>query len=174
MMGDGGYLIARTRPTTAEPAEFTVTRVAESGDTLFRRRFRYTPARYTSALLDTMAWRAVRTPGPTIFTPAGEARAPADLDVDVAWREIRDAMDWPEFQIPVEQAPVGHDGTLWLRREDDGGPDYRYMVLDAEGQARGILSLPRGLAIRWISADRFWAVDTDVLGVPWLVRFRYD
>jgi len=174
MMDDGGYYIARPRPATAETTEFTVSRIAESGDTLWRKAFRYTPARYTDAYLDSMAWRSARIPGAAYNPDTGPAPTPEGIDIDVVQRTVRDAMHWPEFQLPVEAAIVGDDGTLWLRREDDGGLAYRYMVIDGEGVVRGVIAVPRRLQVRWISADRFWAVDTDELEVPWLVRFRYD
>jgi hypothetical protein len=99
--------------------------------------------------------------------------APEGININVVQRTIRQAMDWPEFQLPVDSAPSGHDGTLWLRLSDDGGPALRYLVLDGDGNARGVFVVPRRFQVRWISGDEFWAVDTDELGVPWLVRFRY-
>ncbi len=173
MMDDGGYYLSRPFPTSAEPATFVVTRVAESGDTMFERRFSYTPVRYGSAVLDTVAWESARIPGGMYNPATGPDPTPEGLDINVVQQTIRDAMHWPEFQIPVDFGFVGDDGTLWLRREDDGGPDYRYMVLDANAEPRGLLDLPRGLRVRWVSADRFWVQETDELGVPWLVRYRY-
>lgn len=174
MMDDGGYCVARSRPSSPDPAAFTVTRIAESGDTVFRKQFEYSPVRYTEAFLDTMAWRSAGIPGAAYNPDTGPAPTPEGIDINVVQRTIREAMDWPEFQLPVESALTGDDGTLWLRRGDDGGPALRYLVLDGDGNARGVLAVPRRFQVRWISADEFWAVDTDELGVPWLVRFRYD
>ena len=160
----------RIRPESNGPASFSVTRVTEPGDTLYRREFQYLPRRFSSAALDSVAWRSARTPV-TVFTPTGPAPTPEGVDINVVGGLIREAMDFPEFQPPVYSGMPARDGTLWLRREDDGGATYRWFIIYPDGTPRGELELPRGLQIRWASGDQFWAVELNDLDIPWLVRF---
>jgi len=59
-LDDGYAIVDRSRPTTAEPAAFRVTRLDLEGDTVFHRRIRYTPRSYDDAALDTLALRFAR------------------------------------------------------------------------------------------------------------------
>lgn len=171
-MSAGGFLIDRTRAGSAEPATFTVTRLTEAGDTVFTRRYTYTPHHYPDAVLDTIAWRSARIPGGFYNPATGPARTPEGVDIDVVRNTIRSSMSFPEYQIPVESGVAGDDGSLWLRREDDGGQAAQWMVFEPDGEILGVVELPRAMLPRWLARDSFIGVELDEMDVPWLVRYR--
>jgi hypothetical protein len=144
-------------------SSFTVWRLGLSEDTLFTREYRYHPARYPEAILDSMALRSA--PG---------LSSAEETTVDAVRRAIRGAMDFPDFQPPVLEGVAGDDGTLWLRREDIGGPFYRWLVIAPDGTPRGHVNVPRNSRVAWVSERGFVAVERDEFDVPWIVRFRLE
>jgi hypothetical protein len=78
-------------------------------------------------------------------------------------------MDFPQYQLPVRQLNLWDDGSLWILREDHGDDQLRWIVLDPQGLPRGELRYARGLEVRWSEGDRVVGVETDALGVPWVV-----
>lgn len=171
-MSDGGFVVERFIARSAEPAAITVTRLTEAGDTVFTRRFMYTPLPYPEAVLDTIAWRSARIPGGFYRPDTGPSRTPEGVDINAVYSTIRSSMSFPDYQVPVSFGIAGDDGSLWLRREDDGGPTTKWMVLDPDGAIRGIVELSRSSLPRWISRDAFVTVELDELDVQWLVRYR--
>jgi hypothetical protein len=170
-LADGRIFVDPAHATSADVAIFSVTRVALTGDTVYRREYHYEPVRYPAAVLDTFAWRSARTPGG--FTVPGVAPAMQDAaDAKAAYDAIRSRMSFPEFQPPVQQSVVGADGGLLLRREEDGAPTYRWLVLDANGMPRGEIELPRQARVGWSRGDDLWVIEPDEFDVPWLVRYR--
>jgi hypothetical protein len=151
---DGSALIRRRRPANDGDAEFTVTRFTTAGDTGVHLRFRYRPGRYEGAVLDTIAMRPV--------VRAGYSEA--------AFRAVRALLDYPPFQSPIYTAWAAQDSSLWMRREDNAGPHFRWIVVRADGLVRGVVHLPRSTTPLWARADTLWATAVDTLGVPWLVR----
>jgi hypothetical protein len=81
-------------------------------------------------------------------------------------------MSFPEYQPPVQQSVVGADGGLWLRREDAGGPTWRWLVLDDSGMPRGEVELSRRARVAWSRGDDLWVIEPDEFDIPWLVRYR--
>ena len=170
--------------TTGAEDSFTVTRTRPGGDTVFHRRFSYQPQPYADVVLDRLAWRSARVPGGGIPIVNGVLMPrPARADSAEAFRAIRAALDFPEYQPPVERVWVGEDGSIWLSREDDGGATRRWAVLQPDGRPRGQIELPNdswienagrggGLRLAWASGDLVWMIEYDEFDVPWLVRFR--
>jgi hypothetical protein len=78
----------------------------------------------------------------------------------------------PPYFPPIDQARIGAGGVLWLRREDDGSATRRWLLLDPDGEARGIVTLPRTSMVYWSDGPFLWAVEQDELDVPWLVKYR--
>jgi hypothetical protein len=113
-----------------------------------------------------MAWDNAQGP----FGP--EFGAPEGADPEVVFRALQKAMDFPDFQPPVQAAIGGNDGTLWMRREDMGGKSYRWLVLSPDGSPRGQLETPRHWTIAWVSTHEFMAVEPDDFDVPWLIKLR--
>lgn len=176
--------VSRPVAVTGVTESFAVTRVTPGGDTVFHRRFRYQPRPYDASVLDGLAWGSARTPGGGIPIVNGVLmpRPVRDDSMD-AFNAIRAALEFPDYQPPIQRVWVGEDGGIWLGREDDGGATQRWAVLDAEGRPRGQLELPttslaasaaRGgyARLAWTSGDVVWMVESDEFDVPWLVRYR--
>jgi hypothetical protein len=171
--GDGRIWVDRAIATTADAAVFSVTRLDFAADTIYSRQLRYQPARYSETFLDTIAWRSARIPGGGYRIVGGTPQIPPlnpdSLDL---FRVIRASLEFPEFQPPVQSHYLSDDGQLWLGREDNGGANHRWLLLDENGQIRGQTELPRRAYIGWHRGDTFIAIELDDDDVPWLVRYR--
>ena len=81
-------------------------------------------------------------------------------------------MRFPAYQPPIQDGLVGASGGVWLRREDRGGGTYEWLVLAADGTARGIVELPRAAHPVWAGGDVVLVVHADSTDVPWVVGYR--
>lgn len=170
---DGRVLIEPAPATSAGPTPLTVTRLGFAGDTVFVRDYVYQPHPFDDAALDAAAWRVAKTPGGGIPILNGVPTAPPVPDDSMdAFNRIRGAMDFPPFQPPIRFNRVGTDGSIWLAREEDGGPDRRWTVLDPEGLLVGEVVLPTVVIPMWMAGDRVIVSDRDEFDVPWLVSYR--
>jgi hypothetical protein len=170
-LADGYVSVEPHLAETPEDGVFTVTRFGLSGDTVYTRTFHYRPVRYAAAELDTIAAHAARgEPGGGVpFIPTGVA-VPADWEAIA--RSLRNAMDFPEFKVPIDNPWLAQDESVWLRLRDGHDATARWILLDPQGRPRGQLELPSDIRVLWNRGDAFWAVDPDEFDVPWVVRFR--
>jgi hypothetical protein len=159
--GDEAFVIERPVATSPEAGEFTVTRIAGIADTLFHDTLRYRPRPFDGTAVDSVIAGRV-----AIYSERDDPDAAA---IESAFRA---AFSPPAFHPPIGSGRVGEDGTLWLEREDTGGPAIEWLLLSADGEPRGILELERGTAVRWSDDSVLWAVVRDEFDVPWLVRYR--
>jgi len=182
---DGDSVVVdRTRAVNADDAHFTIMRTAMTGDTIYHRRYTYRPRSYDGAALDTIVAGMARRPvGGPVVTLAGGAIVAAmgsltmpdpasPEELRTMERAIRDALVMPAHQPPVTSQRRGKDEAVWLRREEDGTGEFRWLMLQPDGRPFGELSAPRHLAFSWSSANQVWAIDRDEFDVPWLVRYR--
>lgn len=158
----GSTLVLVERPVAVGPgrAQFRVTRLAAGGDTVFSRRYHYTPRPVTRDLADSlvsMAARDVRQAYPS--QQAAEAA-------------VRAALYLPRFQPPVTAVVAGSDGTVWLRREEFGSAAVEWLVLDARGEIAGTFRAPKELRLFVAQRGTAWGVVPDELDVPHVVRYR--
>jgi hypothetical protein len=167
---DGYVTVDTPMPTSPEDGVLTVTRIGVSADTVFGRRIHYRPIRYSDTDLDSIAARAARgEPGGMLgfFIPG----APVPDNWEEAAPRIREAMNLPEFQLPLEYFWVAQDESTWLRfRPIEGTGVARWVVLDPDGHPRGKLDLPLDIRPQWSRGDTVWASDSDELEVQWLVK----
>lgn len=162
------WIIERPVAQSEEPPVFRITRYGGPGDTIFAETCSYHPQPYPAEVLDSVAWENAQSPfGARIGAPEG-------ADVHAVLGALRGAMEFPDFQPPVQGGIGGDDGTLWLEREDMGGETHRWLVIDADGTPRGHLHLPRNWTVSWVNADGFLAIEPDEFDVPWLLKFRID
>lgn len=156
-------MVVVERPTAASATKGTlvVTRTGPSGDTLFHRTYAYRPHAFPAGEADSL----VRMSVPYAMRVTGR-------DSAVVEKALRDAVHLPTFQTPVSMTRLGADGSVWLRREDDGKPAFRWDVLDPSGEPVGQIDLPRSVSIRWARMGEIYGVAVDSLGIPWLVRYR--
>jgi len=161
---DGRIVLTVPLPTSRNAA-FTVTRIGLYADTVYSRRFRYEPGRYTPSELDALAAEAASG------GPFGGGGAPADPAVEP---RLRAEMDFPEFRPATQSVQVDRDGRLWILRDEPEGPTSRFALLDAQGLPLGELELPGQPQLMWSRADALWVVETDEFDVPWLVLYRIE
>jgi len=168
----GRWVVERARAEQGEAPFIRILRLSEPGDTIYSRVFTYTPKPYSAEVLDSIAWRSARIPGGSYSTVTGPRPTPPGVDINDVHGAIRAAMNFPEFQTGVERPLAGKDGTLWLLREDSGGPLRRWLIVKPDGSLRGHLDIPRRWQVRWVSAERFVVSENDEFDVPWVVRLR--
>jgi len=159
----GKWRVERPVAPSDEAFTFSITRLGLMGDTLFKREFRYAPKGYPEQVLDSLAARL-----------ATSGSSGQEIDAGAVRRQIRDAMDFPEFQPPILAGVGGEDGTLWLRREDAGEGSYHWLVIDPDGSPRGHIDLPRRSVVQWVGTGGFVVIEPDEFDVPWVVRFRIE
>lgn len=158
---DNTYLVQRPIAADRQDAEFTVTRLTHTSDTIYHRNVRYQPSAFPAEVVDSIVARAVR---PYLGNPE------ADSGAIVA--AVHRASNLPPYQPPIVRGRIGADDVLWLQLNDDGRDRHRWLLLGPEGQLHGLVSLPRDARIEWSSGDVAIAVLHDDFDVPWLVRYR--
>lgn len=158
---DESYLVERPISASGDVGAFTVTRISGIADTLFTRQYLYHPLPFersaTEAAIASAVARYQSLPG---------------VDTAAVAAAFRRDFVAPTYHPPVDQARVGADGVLWLRREDDGGATRRWLLLGPDGDAQGIIELPRETVVHWSDESVFWAAEQDEFDIPWLVKYR--
>lgn len=152
LVGDGGA-VGRT-------ATFQVTELRSIRDTVWSHSYAYEPLPLSAVAVDSVVAEAGARLNPEAFPDRADAE-----------RQIRKGISPPDHLSPVSGFVFADDGDLWLRREDVLGRDQRWTVLDAAGSAVAWITLPRGLNVKAIRSNRLWGVETDALGVPYVVRY---
>jgi hypothetical protein len=145
----------------AGAATFGVTVTDGWGDTIWTRRYDYTPIAIETAVVDSVV--AVRA----------EVLSSAFDDPREATTFARGAMFLPAYYPPVSTAAFSDDGTLWLQRETVPGQDEEWQVLGEDGARIARATLPAGFEVMAIRDDAVWGV-TYGGEVPFLVRYRVE
>jgi hypothetical protein len=140
--------------------EFRVSRVAAAGDTVYDRRYHYQPRMVDANAVDERVDAML------------ESVAQIPVDKGALESAIRDVLVAPAHHPPVSSYRAGADGSMWLRRDDDGEKHWRWIVLRADGTPLGEVVLPRDATVEWASGETAWIVERDEFDVPWLVRYR--
>jgi hypothetical protein len=145
---------------SARWGEFRVTGESFDGDTTFALRFLHERRRYDAAFLDSMADDFARN-----------YRASQPLPTDALAQAVRENVVLPPTMTPIQAASVLNDDWLLLER-DGSGSSVRVLLIDPGGRQPATVNLPTGVRLLWVSPARIWAVHTDSLEIPWLVRYR--
>lgn len=80
----------------------------------------------------------------------------------------------PRVYPPFQSFHRSRDGTLWVRRYIDEGVQS-FDIFDEQGRLLGQPELPAGfgsMSVRSIREDRMYVIDTDELGVDYVVRLE--
>ena len=83
-------------------------------------------------------------------------------------------MDFPEFQMPIETAWAGGEGSVWIAYQLTLSDTTTWVLLDPDGSTRGRLDLPSSTRLLWHRGDTLFASVPDDLDVPWLVRYTLN
>lgn len=153
--------IARGGGTTGRNATtFGVTVLSSIRDTVWSRSYAYEPIPISPSIVDS-----------TVAATVGRLNREVFPDRADAERQIRQGMSLPNDLAPVSGGVFADDGDLWLRREEVPGQDQRWTVLDSVGAPVARITLPRGLSVEVVRSSTLWGVETDELGVPYVVRY---
>ena len=157
--------VRRTPAGTAGLEAFRVSRVTFAGDTLFSREYPYAARPVERALVDSLVQAFMD------FVAEGAEESPEVWTPVRAGELARASLYVPPTQPPVTELHIGHDGSIWLRREMTVGAASDWLVLSPEGEVVGTVALPANLKILAAEQGRLWGVETDELDVPYIVRY---
>lgn len=92
-------------------------------------------------------------------------------------RASRDGIPMPAVKPVVQRLTASENGMVWIRRYDKsylGEPSdsSRWLVVDADGQARARVSMPPDFRLARIYPERAYGVSTDSLGVQRVAVYR--
>lgn len=165
--GRAVYVINRDYARDNARSTFRITKISLTGDTLYDKRFEYRPKPVTDAQFEKLVTERVdmatekRGPRPALYA-----------NRSVAENAVRNAMVRPRFHPPISRAAGGADGTLWLQREDDGGAERLWQVVDENGRFIAAVRIPRDDRVHYATRNVIWVSQTDELDVPYLTRYR--
>jgi hypothetical protein len=167
--GSGLLILAPRAATDPASAEFALTRVGLSGDTVFHRAYPYTPVpvprNRADSIVEATAERFHESMGEQTGIAIGEWR-----------RLVRDALYVPAHYPPVGTMVAGRDGSIWLslrgEAADPTDPGRSWVVLDPDGEPLHRIRIPEGTRIVLAERDGFWAIVRDDLDVEYITRFR--
>jgi len=145
----------------AGTATFGVTLSDGWGDTIWTRRYDYTPIPIENAVVD------------SIVTERATTLESAFEDPREAATFARGAMFLPAYYPPVSTAVFSDDGALWLQRETVRGQDEEWLVLDEQGTPVARALLPAGFQVMVIRGGSLWGVTYGGV-VPFVVRYRIE
>lgn len=153
--GSGFVVVGRMAARRADSTSFTVKRYSADGTVAWTADVQYTPVS-TDGFLD--AWLAQRDSLYGLMPP----------DMGQAFRK---ALAVPPCFPPASEVVAGKDGTVWVRREALLKDSIRWDVFDPRGRRMATLLTSASTRILAASAAETWAVVTDSLDVPFLVRY---
>lgn len=151
----GIVAIAEPSPPGVE-AQYRITSIRHTGDTIFSRLFAFDPQRISGEVKTALAleWGQI----------AEESQ------------RVRDALEKAyaarPYLPPVSDLRVGLDGGVWVARERVPGRPIQWEVLNPLGEPVFRVELPAGAFLWSSSSDLIWTEEKDDLGVPFIVRYR--
>jgi hypothetical protein len=154
-VADAGGAAGRSRAT------FRVSVLGSIRDTIWSNSYAFEPTPIAPFMVDS-----------SVSAMAGGLNREAFPDLAEAEGQIRQRLSLPDHLPPVSGGAFSDDGSLWLRREDIPGRDQRWTVLDSAGAPLARIMLPRTLRVEVVRSNMLWGVETDELGVPYVVRYR--
>jgi len=157
---DGSRLAIVDEGDTRAGPTVHVTALRSTRDTVWSHEYTFEPIPVSAAMVDSAVAEKARGLNPDNFPD------PADAE-----RQIREGMAVPDHLAPVSSGVFADDGDLWLRREAVPGQGQRWTVFDSTGTPVGQITLPRNLAVKVVRANTLWGVETDAMGVPYVVRY---
>lgn len=160
-------IVDRTAPTDPSSAHITIVSLHPAGDTIWSRSYVYQPQVLPSAEIDSILGRR-------ISSFQSFARLEGRLSDDEAENAYRQSVPVPSYRPPLQRALVGAEGDIWLEWASAPGEGTAWWVLDATGEPIASVRRAERLDIRAVGREHVWAVITDSLDVPYLVRYRIE
>jgi hypothetical protein len=93
------------------------------------------------------------------------------LDANEADAAYRQSVVMPETRPAVRSMLAGVDGRLWLEWGAAPHDSVTWWVLDSGGSPIGQFEVERPIAGRAAAGNSLWAVESDDLDVPYVVRY---
>jgi hypothetical protein len=159
---DGRAIVLRRDADLAPHIEITA--LAVNGDTLWSRRYQYSPQPMQRAETDSIY--DARIASFREFT-----RLERRLDDEEADAAYRQSVVMPATRPAIRSMLAGVDGRLWLEWGAASHDSVTWWVLDTDGGPIGQFQVKRPVAARAAAGNSLWAVETDDLDVPYVVRY---
>ncbi len=156
-LGDRICVVDGVAADDSERANYGVTVIGASGDTLWAREMTYVPRAIDTEVID-----SVRNRIRTMSAPWGVPSWEVDQELFV-----------PAFWPPVTDVFIGVDGSVWIRSDDHEDP-VTYTVIDSAGGRVRTVQLSRRIRLKWASAEVAWGFELDEDDVPVIVGFRLE
>lgn len=157
---DGSWIgMVQQATATGTTGEFHVTVLGTSGDTAFRKTFRYTTTAITRHISDSVIEASIKLMGG--YT--GSLRP-----------QLADAMrsaKIPASYAPVKRLIVGRDGTVWLEMQSLKA-ENSWRVLTAKGEVIGDLTVPNNVSLAAVSRSAAWGIERDQDDLQSVVRYK--
>ena len=142
---NGTAVVWVERPQMTREPTFTVTRVTQSGDTVFSRRIAYIPKLLDDPTLD----GAVRQ--------VGDLPLPSSVKMVIDNDALRKEIYRPKYLPPVSGITAASDGTTWIRLEQEARSDQViYLVLRPDGSTLGEFSSRKTEQVVEARVARIW------------------
>lgn len=154
--GTGLFVLERPAVQDAVDAEFRLTRLNLSGDTVFTRTYPYQPAPLPREKVDS----AIEARAESFHRFVGE-RTSTTLAQWERW--VADAMYAPSHYPPVGQVLAGRDGTVWLALSPQRSDGREWLVLNAEGDPIAKIVTPEKTRVLMADGHNVWGVEHDSL-----------
>lgn len=168
---EDGLIVVGRRAWDGEGEAFSrVSRLDLRGDTVWRTAIPYEPTAVTRERLDSaVAEIADRSFDFRSRNRPGLTRAAYE-------RDLAEAIYQPDWTPPVRTVVMAEDGSVWLERFepvviDEGSTVRAWWTLSADGILEGTAYTPDGLQVMIVTDDAVWGVETDELGVDYIVRY---
>jgi hypothetical protein len=130
-----------------ESTSYRLVSIHIAGDTVFSKRFAYTPIRIPAKMADDEY---------AYLSENSFAGSKKDL---------------PKFFPPVAALVPGRDGTVWLKTQTSPA-GYLWLVVDANGNPIGHVELPTSVRVLVAERGTIWGVERGADGLESVVRYR--
>lgn len=163
-----GRLVSITERETdrsgADPQVRTVVLEAD-GDTAWHRSFGYDPEPIPPREVDSI-W------GERIHAFQRFAELEGRMDPEEAERAFRSSVPIPPHRPPIEAVQVDTGGRVLLLWSAGPGRARQAWVLAPGGDLVASFTLPPGQELLAFEGDHVWALELDVMEVPFVLRYR--
>lgn len=159
----GGVVVAEWGDD--DPGAVRLRRYAPDGSVTLDRSLDVDPTPVPRDVRDSIVQAGVEAVTSAVGRLPADREVPTDLEA-----AVREDLALPESYPPIRSVLAGVDGTVWVERMTSPSEGV-WIALSSEGSPLFRLTLPSGVRLRAASADAAWAVFTDELEVPYVIRY---